>query len=131
MAVRAGALEREKSLRVANPALTAAHRTGFGFGAGLGAGAGAGLAGDRSRNAHLRILARIGFRKRDFHIVAQIGAALSAGTAAASARHAENAFEQIGKCGAEFGAETRRPAAHALLERGVTVTVIGRPLVRV
>src|ERR1700722_139637 len=132
MAIRAGALEREKSLGVADPALAAAHRAGFRFGAGLGAGAGARLAADRGWNTHLRILARVGLLKRDFHIVAQISAALAAGTAATAARHAENAFEQIGKRGAELSAETGRPAtAHALLEGGVAETIIGRALVRV
>ena len=69
--------------------------------------------------------------ERDFHIVAQIGAALAAGTAATTRRHAENAFEQIGKCGAEFGPEAGGAAAQALLERGVTEAVIGRALIRV
>src|SRR5208282_3105941 len=54
---RQGPLARDESLGVAHAALTAAHRTGFRLGAGLGAGAGTGFAGDRGRNADLRILA--------------------------------------------------------------------------
>ena len=45
--------------------------------AGLGAGAGAGLAGDRGRDAHLGGLAGEGFVEVDFHVVAQVGAALA------------------------------------------------------
>src|SRR5580704_5179027 len=125
MAIRAGALEREKPLGVANPALAAAGRTGFWLGAGLGAGAGAGFAGYRGRDADLRILAGERFLQRDFHIVAQIGAALAAGAAAAAAaaRHAENAFEQVGEGGAELGAEAGLTTAQALLEGGVAEAV--------
>src|SRR5580692_9427215 len=90
LALRAGALEREETLGVADFALALAHRANFWLGAWLGAGAGAGLAGDRGRDTNLRRLARIGLVQGDFHVVAQIGAALAAGaTATAAAAHAE------------------------------------------
>ena len=102
----------------------------FGLRAGLGAGARAGLAGHRGRNADLGGLARIGLLEADLHVVAQVGAALAAG-AGARARHAEDAFEQIGEGRAEFRAEAARPRTGAMLEGRVTVTVIGRALVAI
>ena len=70
--------------------------------------------------------------QRDFHVVAQIGAALApAAAAAAAAAHAEQVVENIGEGGGEFGAEAGRPAAHAVLERGVAIAIIGGALVRV
>ena len=75
----------------------AAHRAGLRLGAGLGAGARAGLAGDRDRNLDLRGLAEEGFLQRDFHVVAQVGAALAAAAAAALPGHAEQVFENIGE----------------------------------
>ena len=133
LAVRTGALEREEALGVADFALAAAHLAGLWLGAGLGAGAGAGFAGHRGRDADLRRLAGVGLLQRDFHVVAQIGAALAAGAAAAAAAaHAEQVVENIGERGGEFGAEAgRRPAAHAVLERGMAIAIIGGALVRV
>ena len=132
LAVRAGALEREEALRLTDPALAAAHRAGLRLGAGLGAGAGAGLAGDRGRDADLRRLAGVGLLQRDLHVVAQVGAALASGAAAAPAAHAEQIVEDVGEGRGEVGAEAVRRAAHAaVLEGGVAEAVIGRALVGV
>jgi hypothetical protein len=81
-------------LRLPHPARAAAHRTGLRLGAGLCAGARTGLAGDRDRNLDLRGLALKGFLQRDFHVVAQVGAALAA-AAAPLPGHAEQVFENI------------------------------------
>src|SRR5262249_17145652 len=130
VAIRARPFQREEALGVAHASVTATHRASLRLGAGLGAGAGTGSASHRRRNADLRILADERFLKRNLHIVAQIRAALAAASAPASRRHSENAFEQVGECRAEIGAETRA-AAHAMLERGMTKPVIGGALVRV
>ena len=80
----------------------------------------------------MRCLAGKGLVEADFHVVAQVGAALTASTAAARGSHAENAFKNIGKGRAEIGAEAMRPAAHAaMLEGRVAETVIGGALVAV
>src|SRR5207237_8502311 len=92
----AGPLQREKSLRLPHPPRAAADRTGLRLGAGFGAGARAGLAGDGHRNLDLRGLALEGFFQRDFHVVAQVGAALAA-AAPALAGHAEQIFEDVGE----------------------------------
>ena len=77
------------------------------------------------------VLPDIGFLQRDFHVVAQVGAALASGAAAAAAAHAEQIVENIGEGGGEIGAKTVRRADAAVLERGVAEAVIGRPLVGV
>src|SRR6516165_6061709 len=85
-----GPLEREETLGVTDASLTAASGTSLGFGAGLGARAGAGHAGHRSGDAYLGGLAGIGLLQADFHVVAQVGAALAATAAStASAAHTE------------------------------------------
>ncbi|MGY4328674.1 hypothetical protein ACVWWG_003091 [Bradyrhizobium sp. LB7.2] len=69
------------------------------------------------------------YLERDFHVVAQVGAALAAAAAtAALSGHAEQIFENVGEGGGESRAETGGAAA-ALLEGGMTVTVIGCALV--
>src|SRR3984885_254417 len=127
---QAGALKRKETLGMTDFAEAAAARTSLGLGAWLGARTGARLAGDRRRNADLRGLAGKRFLQRDFHIVAQIRAALASRAAAAAAAHAEQIVENVGEGGGEFGAKTvRRAHAVALLERGMAKTVIGRALV--
>src|SRR4029079_6860845 len=89
LAARAGPLPRKEALGLPHAALPAAHRTGLRLGAGLGAGARTGFAGDRDRNLDLRGLALKGLFQRDFHVVAQVGAALAATAAATLPGHAE------------------------------------------
>src|SRR5262249_46132494 len=125
LAGRTGPLEREETLGVTDASLTAAGRTSLGFGAGLGAGAGAALAGHRGRDAHLGDLAAIGFLQGDFHVVAQIGAALAA---AANAADAEQIIEDVGEGGRHIAEAVGRAGA-GMLERGVAEAVIGRALV--
>src|SRR3954466_7690660 len=114
---------------MADAARATAMRAGLRPRAGLGAGARAGLARYRRRQPHLRGLAGECLLEADLHVVAQVGAALAAGTAA-RARHAKDALEQIGerrtKIGAEAGSRCR-----ALLERGVAEAVIGGALLRI
>src|SRR6516225_7979191 len=129
--IRAGAFEREKALGVTHPAVATAHRTGLRLGAGLGTGAGTGFAGHRGWNADLRCLAVEGFLERNLHVVTQIGAALAAARAPAPGRHAENAFKQIGKGGAEIGAESSGAATHPMLEGGMAKAVVSSALVRI
>src|SRR3984957_5890383 len=127
---QAGALEREETLGMPDFAEAAAARTGLRLGARLCAGTGARLADDRRRNSDLRRLAGKRFLQRDFHVVAQIRAALASRAAAATAAHAEQIVENIREGGGEIGAKTvRRAHAVALLERGMAKTVIGRALV--
>src|SRR6516225_4134507 len=124
-----GPLEREETLGVTDASLAAAGRTSLGFGAGLGARAGASLAGHRGGDADLRGLAEIGLLQADFHIVAQIGAALAAAPAStASAAHAEQVIEDVGEGGSHV-AETVGRAGAGMLEGGVAEAVIGRALV--
>ena len=77
----------------------------------------------------LRGLAGIGILQADFHVVAQIRAALAPGAAAAPPAHAEQIVENIGEGGGEIGAETVRRAHAAMLEGGVAEAVIGCALV--
>src|SRR6185503_13291727 len=127
----AGPLQREEALGLPHPAGAAACRAGLRLGAGLGAGARAGLAGDRDRNLDLRGLAEVGFLQRDFHVVAQVGAALASAAAPALPGHAEQILENIGKRRGEAGAEAGTATAHALLEGGMAVAVIGGALLAV
>src|SRR6185437_1817973 len=132
LAGRAGALQREETLRMAHPAYAPAGGAGFRLGAGLGARAGAGFACDRSRDANLRGFAFVRFFERDLHVVAKIGAALAArGAAGAAARHAEDAFEDVCECGAEIGAEAVAATHAAMFKSGVTEAVISGTLVAV
>src|SRR5206468_2520344 len=132
LALRAGALDREEALRGAHLAVAVAHRAGHRLGARLGACPRTFRARDRSRDADLRGLASKSLFQRDFHIVAQVGAALAAsGRAALAPAHhvAENILEDVGEAAC---AEALRTAIHAaLLEGGVAETVIGRALLRV
>src|SRR5689334_20662342 len=132
MTAGAGALQREEALGLADASGAAAGRAGLRLGAGLGAGARAGVAGDRDRNLDLRRLALERFFQRDFHVVAEIGAAFAAATAATLAGHAEQIFEDVGEGGGEAGAEAGMAThAAALLEGGVAEAVIGGALVAV
>ena len=90
-----GPLEREETLGVTDASVAAAGWTSLGFGAGLGAGAGASLAGHRGGEAYLGGLAEIGLLQADFHVVAQIGAALAPAATPALPAHAEQVFEDI------------------------------------
>ena len=75
----------------------------------------------------------IGLFEGEFHVVAQIGAALASRAAAAApaagAAHAEEIVENIGEGGGEIGAEAM--AAATLLEGGMAEAVIGGALVAV
>src|SRR4051812_7831716 len=131
MAARAGALEREEALSLPDAAGAPAHRAGLRLGAGLGASAGAGFAGHRDRNLDLGGFAQKCLFQGDFHVVAQVGAALAAGAAAPLSGHAEQILENVGERGGEAGAEAVRASHAALLERGMAVAVIGGALVGV
>src|SRR6202043_2432475 len=131
LAARAGSFQREEALRLPHPPGAAAGRAGLRLGAGLGAGARTGFAGDRDRNFDLGGLADEGFLQRDFHVVAQVLAALAPAAAAALSGHAEQILENIGKRRGKAGAEAGTAAAHALLERGMAEAVIGGALVAV
>ena len=75
---------------------------------------------------HLRGFAGERFLKRDLHIVAKVGAALAA-AGASTARHAEDALEDIAEGRAEVVAEAVRRAA-ALLEGGMAEAVVSGAL---
>src|SRR6185437_6798757 len=132
LAARAGALQREEALGLPHTACAAAHRAGLRLGASLGAGARAGFAGDGDRNFDLRGLALECLFQGDFHVVAQISAALAAAPRAL-AGHAEQVLENVGERGGEAGAEARMAATHAaaLLKGGMSEAVIGGALVAV
>src|SRR5574337_1592004 len=124
----AGALDREKTLLRADPAVAIAGLADGRFRAGARARAGAGLASDRDRQPDRRVLAAERVLERDFEIVAQVAAALAARRVAppASAHHvAEQVVENI-----RHG--RRETIAHAaLLERGMAVAVVSRAFLRV
>ena len=108
---------------------------GLRLGARLGAGARAGLASQGGRHLDGRRLALEGVLQHDFHVVAQVGAALAAIAAAAARAPAAEATEQIvenvGHGGGEtIAAKAPRPAP-ALLEGGMAEAVIGGALVLV
>src|SRR5262245_28741890 len=131
LAGRTGPLQREEPLSMADASLTAARRTGFGPSAGLGARPRTGLAGHRGWNAHLGILSRIGLLQRNFHVVAQIGAALA--TAAASAppaAHTEQVIEYVGE-GRRYVAKAARGAGTGMLESSMAEAVVSGALVRI
>ena len=77
LAMRAGALDREKALLGAHAAVAGAGGAGSGLGAGLGAGAATGSQATDVGNFEGGRLAVERFFERDFEIVAQIGAALA------------------------------------------------------
>src|SRR5215813_13329282 len=116
---------------VANASLTAASRTSFRPGAGLGARARAGPARHRGRNSHLGVFSGLGFLQSDFHVVAQIGAALPAAAAsAASATHAEQVIEYVGECRSHV-TKAAAGAWAGVLESGMAKAVISGALVRI
>ena len=134
MAAGAGPFDGEEALLGAHLAHAATGRAGLGLGAGLGSGAGTGFADDGCRQADLSGLAAIGVFQRDFHVVAQVGAALTATTGAlTSAAHAEQIVENIREAGGEVAAKalTASAGSAALLERGMAVAVIGGALVAI
>src|SRR5437879_10347107 len=90
----ASSFQRKEALRLPHPAGAAAGRAVLRLGAGLGPGTGAGLASDGDGNFDLRGLALERFFERDFHVVAEIGAAL-ASAAAALSRHAEQIIADV------------------------------------
>ena len=130
LAGRTRPLQCEESLRMADASLTATCWTGFGSGAGLGARARTGFAGHRGWNAYLGILSRIGLLQGDFHVVAQIGAALAAAAASAPpATHPEQVIEYVGE-GRRYVAKAAS-ARTGVLECGVAEAVVSGALVRI
>src|SRR5690606_9333145 len=69
LTVRAGALDREETLRRPNPPVASTGRAGRRFSAGPRSGAGAFRAGHARRHTDFRRLARIGILKRDLEVV--------------------------------------------------------------
>src|SRR5277367_5674508 len=108
--------------------MAAASLAGYRLGAGASAGAGAGFARHRGRHTDAGGLAAKRLFERDLEVVAQIGAALPARglSAAPSAHHvAEKIIEDVGHRG-------REAVVHAaLIERGVTIAIVGRALLGV
>jgi hypothetical protein len=80
----------------------------------------------------LRGLAEKGLFQRDFHVVAQVLAALApAAASTALSGHAEQVLENIREGRSKTGAEAGPATAMALLERGMAEAVIGGALVAV
>ncbi len=134
MAARAGALEREEALGVADAALARTGWAGLGPRAGLGARARAGFAGHRGRDAHVCGLAAVSLLEADLHVVAQVRATLAAGAAAASrprAAHAEQVVEDVREGRGDVPEAARRAARAAMLECGMAEAVIGRALLAI
>src|SRR5262249_12190512 len=93
---RTGPLQCEKPLGMPNLALAAAHRTNSWFGAGLGAASRADLTRDGCGYVDLSGFAGERLFERQLHIIPHVGAALTAGTAAApAAAHAEEIIENV------------------------------------
>src|SRR5262250_203391 len=131
LAGRTGPLQGKKSLGMTDASLTAASRTRFGSRAGLGTRPRARLASHRGRDAHLGILAGIGFLERDLHVVAQIGTALAPAAAPTSAAaHAEQVVEDIREGGRDI-AKAASGTGTGMFKRGMTKAVISSALVRI
>src|SRR3989338_4810126 len=94
---RAGLLDREWALLNAHLAMAFAGGASGRAGAGLGATALAGFAFGHGRYTNLRLGAARGLLQRDFHVVAQVGAALHIAAPAARARAAEDVAEDVGE----------------------------------
>src|SRR5579883_903972 len=138
MAGVAGAFDGEEALLGTQPAAAVAGRALVRQGARLGARAMAGLAGDRARHAHRRFGAAVGLLERDLEVEAQVlaarvGAPARAARPAAATEHlVEYVAEYRSEVEALRAAEATGPArAHAALESGRAVAVIGRALVRI
>jgi hypothetical protein len=129
-AMRAGLLHAEKALAHLHHTLAVAGAAGGGAGAGLGARAVAGVALVPAGDADLRVLSRGGFFQRDFHRVAQVGAAVHLLTAAPATLLAEDVAKDVAK---RLGktAKAFRPAAHVRVDARVAVLVVGGALLRV
>nr|GFD53266.1 hypothetical protein [Tanacetum cinerariifolium] len=83
VALRAGLLDREEALLHAHLAVAGAGRTGDRLGARLGAAAVAGVALVPARHADRGVEAGGCLLQRDLEVVAQVGAAVDLGSAAA------------------------------------------------
>src|SRR5205823_8014708 len=104
----------------------------FGFRTGFGAASAAGFAGDGGGDADLRVLAQEGFLEGNFHVVAEIAAAvLPAPTAPTAHELAEQIVEHVGEGRGKVETETIGAATATVLERGVSEAVIGRALLAV
>jgi len=131
VAFRTGLLNREEALLQPDLTAAGAGRAGLGRGAGLGTGALAGLAGFHGRDANLGFGAERCLLKRNFEVVAQVGAAIDAGASAATATAAA---EDLVEDAAEGVAKTAATAtAHASLgiNPGVAVLIVGGALVAI
>jgi hypothetical protein len=138
VALRTGLLDREKSLRHANLALSVAGRTGLGLRARLGPRPVAGRAILHRRNAYLCLGSARGFLERELEVVAQVGAAINAVAATAPAAPAENFAEDIaksiGKPAEALGTRTARPRGAETgrrIDAGMAVLVVRRAFPRV
>jgi hypothetical protein len=133
VAFRAGLLDREEALLHAHLAVAGAGGAGLGFAALLGALAVAGFAFGHGRDADAGFGAARGVFQRHFEVVAQVGAAIDVGTAAAAlAATAEDVAEDVGE-GVGKAAHAGAAGAHASLrvDAGVAVLVVGGALLRV
>src|SRR5262245_48214385 len=97
MTARAGPFQREKTLRVPNLAGAAAGRAWLRLGAGPGAASRASFACHRGWDANLRCFAGKSLVEGNFHVIAEVGPALTPGTPAAATCHAEDTFKDISK----------------------------------
>ena len=131
LAGRAGALQREEALRVADAAGAAAGRAGLRLGAGLGAEP---EQASQVTEVGMRIsavLPRERILQRDLHVVAQVGAALAAAGAALRRRPCRKCRRRYRRRPSRNRCRSRAAAAHALLEGGMAEAVIGGALVAV
>src|SRR3954452_23894715 len=105
---------------------------GFGRGAGLSARTVARLAQRSDVDGDRLGLAVKGFLQADFHVVAQIGAALRPALTTTATAHefAEHAFENVGKARKIVTAAEPAGAA-ALLERGMAEAIIRGAFLRI
>ena len=130
VAIGARTLDHEKALLCTNLARTVAQFAAAAACPRLGARAGAGVTGGRDFDLDLRIFSVKRFFQTDLHIVPQICPATrtsaTAGGGAATESASEDRFEDVADI-----VEILRAAAPALLERGVTITIVGRALLRV
>src|SRR5471030_1027428 len=132
MTLRASLLDAEKALRHTHGALPLTRRTGFRLGAGLRARALANLAIHPARHANLRVVAVRRLLQRNFHAIAQIGAAINLRTRAPTARSratagrlAEDVAENIAEGIGESAKTLLTCTGHIRIDAGVPVLIVG------
>src|SRR5580698_2255632 len=139
VALRASLLDAEKSLRHPHGTLPVTGWARFGLRSGLRARALANVAIHPAWHPDLGVVAVRRLFQRDFHAVAQVGAAINLRAAASTARAvrgatgrlAEDVAEDIAECIGETAKTLRARAGHVRIDTRMAVLVVSRAFLRV